>query len=113
MSTKKILPFEIDAKSKTFRFNTKNYQELFKENSEVNAAFKAAMALGCYDGYVPVVVRKNYFLYENPEARIFCGMAADRKYELKPLGHFLKQAVDARIKQLKAKGEWEQEKPEE
>ena len=166
MSTKKILPFEIDAKSKTFRFNTRNYQELFKENSEVNAAFKAAMALGCYEGYVPVVVkrvenpdrntatqtfteqgvekwlqdnnpgwipvwkvakevlaadakkfpfmvRKTYFLYENPEARIFCGMAADRNYELKPLGHFLKQAVDARIKQLKAKGEWEQEKPEE
>ena len=37
------------------------------------------------------------------------GMAADRKYVLKPLVHSLKQAVDARIKQLKPKGEWEQE----
>ena len=45
--------------------------------------------------------------YENPEARIFCGMAADRKYELKPLGHFLKQAVEAKIKQLQTSGEWD------
>ena len=61
----------------------------------------------------PFMVRKNYFLYENAEARVFCGMSPNRKYELKPLGHFLKQAVEARIKQLKAKGEWKQEKPEE
>ena len=160
MSTKKILPFEIDDKSKTFRFNAKNYQELFKENSEVNTAFKAAIALGCYDGYTPVLVkrvenpdrntatqnftsegvekwlavnnpewfpvweitrevlaadakpfpfmvRKNYFLHENAAARLFCGMAADRNYELKPLGHFLKQAVEAKIKQLQTSGEWD------
>lgn len=160
MSTKKILPFEIDDKSKTFRFNTKNYQELFKENSEVNAAFRAAIALGCYDGYTPVLVkrvenpdrntatqnftekgvekwlqdnnpewiekwqlsgqvlaadakpfpfmvRKNYFLYENEAARIFCGMNPEKEYKLKPLGSFLKQAVEARLATIQKSKEQE------
>lgn len=52
MSTKKY--FEIDHNSKTFIFGARTYPELFVEDSEVNRAFKAAMALGCYEGYTPV-----------------------------------------------------------
>ena len=150
MSTKKYLPFEIDTKNKTFIFSPKNYQDLFIEGTTVNEAFKAAMALGCYDGYTPILqkreenpdrntmtqnfteagveewltinapewmekwemakevrtagnekfpfmVRKNYFLSENPLARAFCGMNPDREYKLRPLGTFLKQAVEAKL----------------
>lgn len=46
--------FKIDLKNKTFIFSHKHYQELFVEGSEANAAFHAAMNLGCYDGFVPV-----------------------------------------------------------
>lgn len=46
--------FEIDRQNKTFIFPQKFYKELFVNGSEVNEAFKAAMALGCYEGYVPV-----------------------------------------------------------
>ena len=46
--------FEIDLKNKTFVFSHKNYQALFVEGSEVNSAFRAAMNLGCYNGFVPV-----------------------------------------------------------
>ena len=46
--------FEIDAKNKTFIFSHKKFQDLFVEGSEVNEAFKAAMALGCYEGFTPV-----------------------------------------------------------
>ena len=53
MSTVKKF-FEVDRQHKTFVFTHKDYQELFIDGSEVNKAFKAAMALGCYDGYVPV-----------------------------------------------------------
>lgn len=53
MSTVKKF-FEVDRQHKTFVFSHKDYQELFVEGSEVNKAFKSAMALGCYDGYVPV-----------------------------------------------------------
>ena len=150
MSTKKILPFEIDTKNKTFIFNSKNYQELFRKGSSVNEAFTAAMALGCYEGFTPVLVkreenpdrntatqtfteagveewltinapewlekweaakevrtagnekfpfmvRKNYFLSENPAARAFCGMNPEREYKLRPLATFLKQAVEAKL----------------
>ena len=46
--------FEVDLKNRTFVFSHKNYQELFKEGSAVNTAFRAAMNLGCYNGFVPV-----------------------------------------------------------
>lgn len=52
MATKKY--FEIDHNTKTFIFGARTYPELFVEDSEVNRAFKAAMALGCYEGYTPV-----------------------------------------------------------
>lgn len=55
--------FEIDAENKKFVFTKKNFEELFVENSAVNKAFKAAMALGCYEGYVPVEGKKN----QNPD----------------------------------------------
>lgn len=55
--------FEIDAENKKFVFTKKNFEELFVENSPVNKAFKAAMALGCYEGYVPVEGKKN----QNPD----------------------------------------------
>lgn len=55
--------FEIDAENKKFVFTKKNFEELFVENSAVNKAFKAAMALGCYEGYVPVEKNKN----QNPD----------------------------------------------
>ena len=142
--------FVIDDDSKTFVFGPRFFQDLFKENSAVNKAYKAAMALGCYDDYKPVMkptqvnparntatqhftvegvkawlqdnnpdwlhkwelskavrtadnhefsfmVRKSYFLYENPTARTFCGMAADRDYKLKPSAIALKAAVEARL----------------
>lgn len=142
--------FIIDDDSKTFVFGPRFFQDLFKENSPVNKAYKAAMALGCYDDYKPVMkptqvnparntatqhftvegvkawlqdnnpewlhkwdlskavrtadnhefsfmVRKSYFLYENPAARTFCGMAADRDYKLKPSALALKAAVEARL----------------
>lgn len=151
MANKKY--FEIDNKTKTFVFGPRTFQDLFVEDSDVNKAFKAAMALGCYEGYTPVqkpynvkedrntdtqsftcegvvawltdnnpdwlkkwkasetvrmannqkfpfMVRKNYFLFENPEARIYCGMkpdTADKKYELRAKGKALKRAVEARI----------------
>lgn len=46
--------FVVDLKNKTFVFSHKNYQALFVEGSEVNTAFRAAMNLGCYSGFVPV-----------------------------------------------------------
>lgn len=46
--------FEIDAKNKTFIFSHKKFQDLFVEGTEVNEAFRAAMALGCYEGFTPV-----------------------------------------------------------
>lgn len=55
--------FTIDTEHKTFVFNHNNYQELFVDGSEVNRAFKAAMALGCYDGFVPVEHKR----IENPD----------------------------------------------
>lgn len=150
--------FEIDDDSKTFVFGPRFYQDLFKENSEVNKAFKAAMALGCYDGYKPVqrpfainpdrnvhtqnftekgvetwiednnpawlvkwnaakvvktadnkkfafMVRKSYFLYENPAARIFCGMKEDKEYALRLSAKALKAAVEARIAKEQANKE--------
>lgn len=154
MSRKKRF-FEIDRQNKTFIFPQKFYKELFVNGSEVNEAFKAAMALGCYEGYVPVekpiadvdkrntaiqqftaagveewikvnnpdwlqkwqlcgqvvmmnnekfsfMVRKNYFLFENPAARAYCGMKpkANKAYELKPNAVVLRSAVEAKIAQL-------------
>ena len=46
--------FTIDKEKKEFVFTSKHYQALFNETSEEYKAFKAAMALGCYEGYVPV-----------------------------------------------------------
>lgn len=46
--------FEINAEKKQFVFSEKNYKKLFEEGSAVNKAFKAAMALGCYEGFTPV-----------------------------------------------------------
>lgn len=150
--------FVIDDDSKTFIFGPRFFQELFVENSAVNKAYRAAMALGCYDDYKPVMkpmrinparntatqhftvdgvrawlqdnnpdwlhkwdlskavrtadnhefsfmVRKSYFLYENPAARTFCGMAPDRDYKLKPSALALKTAVEARLAaEAKSKG---------
>ena len=144
--------FFIDDDSKTFVFGPRHYQELFIENSPVNKAYKAAMALGCYADYKPVrretdvnparnvatqnftedgvvawltdnnpewlekwkaakevktadnkqfpfMVRKNYFLSENPAAREFCGMIEkpNKPYELRQSGKALKQAVEVRL----------------
>ena len=144
--------FVIDDDSKTFIFGPRHFQELFVENSAVNKAYKAAVALGCYADYKPVtrgtdvnparnvatqnftedgvvawltdnapewlkkwetakavrtadnkkfqfMVRKNYFLYENPAARAFCGMIENPKkpYQLRKSGQALKQAVEVRL----------------
>ena len=44
------------------------------------------------------MVRKNYFLFENPEAREYCGMKPDSErrepYELQPSAAQLKKAVE-------------------
>lgn len=120
--------FEIDNENKWFVFPTKYYEELFsEEDNEVRKQLRAVMALGFYDGYVPVekkrkksenrntsvhrvkekgivewlekhnpdwkkkwdisgtvrqadgtkfpfMVRKSYFLKENPDAREYCGV---------------------------------------
>ena len=50
--------FEVNVENKQFIFTKKNYEELFIEGSAVNKAFKAAMALGCYEGYIPVEGKK-------------------------------------------------------
>ena len=144
--------FDVDRKNKTFIFPQKHYKELFVPGSEVNEAFKAAMALGCYEGFIPVekpialnekrstaiqkftiagvetwirenapewmekweasgkvvmmsnepfpfMVRKNYFLFENPAARAYCGMIENpaKPYALKPNAVALRQAVEARL----------------
>lgn len=144
--------FEIDPEHKTFIFTRKNFEELFIENSPANKAFKAAMSLGCYEGYIPVegkkrqnpnrntaaqrfnddgvlswlkdnapsyipkweamkelrrpnnskypfMIRKNVFLFDNPEARAFCGMSAETcdNYTLTKSGTTLNDAVSKRI----------------
>ena len=152
MATKKY--FDIDHDTKTFIFGARTYPLLFVEDSPVNKAFKAAMALGCYDDYKPVqkpfavkkdrvtatqafteagaelwikdnnpeylkrweamkearmadggkyafMVRKNLFLYENEEARTYCGVKPrkdGKPYQLNPLGKALKMATDARMR---------------
>lgn len=63
--------FEIDAENKKFVFTKKNFEELFVENSAVNKAFKAAMALGCYEGYVPVEGKKKQNEDRNTAAQQF------------------------------------------
>lgn len=63
--------FEIDAENKKFVFTKKNFEELFVENSAVNKAFKAAMALGCYEGYIPVVGKKKQNEDRNTAAQQF------------------------------------------
>lgn len=63
--------FEVNAENKQFIFTKKNYEELFIEGSAVNKAFKAAMALGCYEGYIPVEGKKKQNEDRNTAAQQF------------------------------------------
>lgn len=155
--------FTIDNENKTFIFGPRFYQDLFVDGSPVNKAYKAAMALGCYNDYKPVMrpmninpnrntatqhftvdgvetwlkdnnpdwlrkwrvsgevktadnkkysfmVRKSYFLHENPKARVYCGMPDNPEYTLKASATALKSAVEARIER---ENKEEQEKKKE
>ena len=61
--------FDIDREQKTFVFTHKNFQELYNENSEVYKAFKATLALGCYDGYIPVEKERTIKVDRNTAAQ--------------------------------------------
>lgn len=63
--------FEVNVENKQFIFTKKNYEELFIEGSAVNKAFKAAMALGCYEGYIPVEGKKKQNEDRNTAAQQF------------------------------------------
>ena len=54
MSKKKVF-FEVDRKNKTFVFSQRYWDDIYNPDSEVYKALHAAMALGCYDGYIPVI----------------------------------------------------------
>lgn len=69
MANKKY--FVVDAENKKFVFTKKNFEELFVENSPVNKAFKAAMSLGCYEGYVPIEGKKKQNPNRNTAAQQF------------------------------------------
>ena len=43
------------------------------------------------------MIRKNYFLFENPAARVYCGMDKDREYKLNASAVALRAAVEARL----------------